>query len=164
MTLPSGNPGVYWNQFTNGGNAVAGDQLVGLRNGTNYRFSFNDVAEITFQREIAQSAHGLTAGQAVKISGSATYATAQADASANANTVGMVSSVIDADHFVLFFGGYLNTGVSALTPGVVYFLDPSVAGGYTSTAPTTPGQIRLPLFVAETATTAYWINNNAQQL
>lgn len=163
------NPGslVKWSSFSNVGNAVAGDQLVGLRtiNGqlVNVRLDFNAVAEFVLQRSISQTAHGFSVGQVLRLSGS-TYVLAKSDTSSDANVIGAVIGVTDANDFILWFGGWANT-LSGLTAGTAYFLDPSVAGGYTSTAPSTPGQVRVPLFVADSATSAYWIyGGGVQQL
>jgi hypothetical protein len=166
MTLPSGSL-VKWSSFGSGGNAVAGDQLVGLRqvNGqeVNMRFSFNSAVEFQLARQINQVAHGFTTGTILRLSGS-TYVAAQADSSSDANVVGAVIGVPDVDDFVLWFGGWDNT-LSGLTPGANYFLSATSPGGYTATAPSTPGQVRVPLFVADSATSAYWIyGGGVQQL
>ena len=87
MALPPGSL-VKWSSFGDGGNAVAGDQLVGIRqvNGqeVNMRFDFNAIAEFILQRSISQAAHGFSVGQVLRLSGS-TYVDAQADTSVNAN-------------------------------------------------------------------------------
>jgi hypothetical protein len=166
MVLPVGAL-IKWSAFNNGGNPVAGDQLVGLRqvNGqeVNMRFDFNSAAEFQLVREITQAAHGFAVGTVLRLSGSS-YVAAQADSSSDANVVGMVIGVPDVNDFVLWFGGWDNT-LSGLTPGANYFLSATSAGGYTSTAPSTPGQVRVPLFVADSATSAYWIyGGGVQQL
>ncbi len=163
------NPGalIKWSVFSNGGNAVAGDQLVGLRqvNGqeVNMRFDFNTASEFSLQRSITQSAHGFTVGQILRLSGS-TYVLAQADNSTDANVVGAVIGVTDVNDFILWFGGWTNTFIG-LSAGSNYFLDAASAGGYTAIAPSTPGQVRVPLFIADSATSAYWVyGGGVQQL
>jgi hypothetical protein len=106
---------------------------------------------------VAQTAHGLTVGQLVKSTGTNTYAVAQADTAADCEIVGIVSVVTDANNFTLLTAGVITT-LSGLTAGTVYFSDPSVAGGYTSTAPTTAGQIRKPVLVAINTTSANFVN------
>lgn len=107
-------------------------------------------------RTIAQSGHGLAAFNVVKLSGASTYATAQANSAANAEVVGIVISVIDANNFLLQFGGSI-TGASGWTVGAMY-LDPSVAGGLTTTKPTASGQVIKPVLIADTTSSGYWTN------
>lgn len=104
-----------------------------------------------------QTAHGFVVGNIVKCTGNNTFALAQADTAADAEVVGMVTTVIDANDFLLTVGGVI-TGLTGLTAGLAYYLDPSVAGGYTSTKPTTTGQVVKPVFIAITTTTAIWTN------
>ena len=108
------------------------------------------------ERSIAQTAHGLAVGDIVRYSGTA-YVKAKADTAANAEVVGIVSAVADANHFTLLYSGYI-TGLSGLTAGTVYFLSPSSAGALTTTEPSTVGQISKPLLLAESTTTGYFVN------
>ncbi len=88
---------------------------------------------------------------------------AQADSAANADVVGIVSSVADADNFELQLGGYV-INLAGLTAGDVYFLDPAVPGAMTTVAPVAVGEIRKPVFIAATTTAGFWLNYNGQQL
>lgn len=106
---------------------------------------------------VAQTGHGFSVGNILKCTGANTFANAKADTAANAEVVGVVTTVVDANNFLLTVGGIV-TGLSALTPGSAYFLSPSVAGSYTATAPTATGQVIKPVFVAITTTTAVWTN------
>lgn len=106
---------------------------------------------------IAQVAHGLAVGDIVRLSGSATYTKAQANSSANAEVVGIVSAVADADNFTLHFGGRITT-LSGLTANTVYFLSAATAGLLTATPPTANGQISKPVLIADTTTTGYFFN------
>lgn len=105
---------------------------------------------------IAQSTHGLSVGNAVKHNGTA-YVAAQADSAANAEVVGIVTDVADADTFTLTLGGKI-TGLSSLTSGAIYYLDPDTAGAYTTTEPSTSGDVIKPLFIATSPTEAVWLN------
>lgn len=107
---------------------------------------------------VSQTAHGLVAGDIVRCSGTNTYVKAQADSAANAEVVGIVTAVADADTFTLSVGGLINSGLSLLTSGSIYYLSPSSAGGYTATKPTTATQVVKPVFIAITATSAIWTN------
>jgi hypothetical protein len=100
---------------------------------------------------VTQNGHGLVAGNVLYLNGT-TWTKAKADAAATAEAIGIVESVYDANSFWVVLAGRIT--LSGLTAGDVYYLSPSVAGGYTNTAPTTSGQIRKPLFVAESATVA----------
>jgi hypothetical protein len=106
--------------------------------------------------DITQVAHGFTVGKVLKMSGT-TYALAQADSAANAEVVGIVSAITDADNFTMQMGGRV-TGLSGLTAGTEYFLSPSSAGALTATEPTTLNQVSKPLFLAATTTSGYFYN------
>ena len=85
---------------------------------------------------VDQVGHGFLVGNVVKVSGTNTYALAQADSQANSRAVGIVSQVVNADQFVLTEQGLLESGVPAVAAGTVMFLSDSVAGGLTSSEPT----------------------------
>lgn len=104
---------------------------------------------------IAQTAHGFSVGNVVRLSGTSIYAKAQGDSAADAEVIGMVTTVVNANSFILTIDGYV-TGLSGLTANTTYFLDPATAGGITATEPTTVGQVRVPLFVADTTTSGYF--------
>jgi len=99
---------------------------------------------------VNQVGHGLSEGDVIKSNGTDDeYAKAQADSSVNAEVVGIVTSVVDADNFIYSkdIMGYDGAGIPAGTPGVAVFLSPSVAGDMTLTEPTTAGQISKPIGV-----------------
>lgn len=106
---------------------------------------------------ITQTSHGFSVGNVVKLTGTDTYALARCDTAANCEAVGIVSSVTDANTFVLTTHGYV-TGLSGLTTATAYFISPTSAGVLTATAPTTPGQISKPVFVSTSTTAGYFIN------
>jgi hypothetical protein len=105
---------------------------------------------------VTQASHGLAVGNVIRMSGT-TYAKAQADSAANAEVVGMVSAVADADNFSFITGG-LVSGLSGLTAGTVYFLSPTTAGALTATEPATAGQVSKPVLVATTTTAGVFYN------
>jgi hypothetical protein len=148
-------------QFINGGNIQAGDRLVGLRNNLNTIFTGNIPSGSGFTLTVNQVAHGLVLGNIVRLNGG-NFIRAQADSTVNAEVVGIVASVIDADSFVLQFGGLvtnLNTaGYAPLVPGTVYFLDAAVAGNLVVVPPAVVGQVRKAILVAYTASSAFWQN------
>lgn len=106
---------------------------------------------------VAQVAHGLVVGDVVRDDGSDAYAKAQADGVANAEVVGIVSAVADADNFTLTVGGRV-AGLAGLTPGTVYFLSAATPGDLTDVEPTSAGQVSKPVLVALSATTGLFFN------
>lgn len=110
---------------------------------------------------ISQSSHGLAVKDVIRLSGTSTYAKAKADTAANAEVVGIVSAVADANNFTVTTSGYV-TGLSGLTANTLYYLDPSTSGALTATEPSTTGQISKPVFMADTTTSGYLINYRGQ--
>ena len=105
---------------------------------------------------IAQTSHGLAVGNVVRFDGT-NYVKAKADTAADAEVVGIVSAVADANNFTLTTGGRI-TGLSGLVAGDVYFLDPVTAGALTTTEPTTVGFVTKPLLIADSTTSGYLFN------
>jgi hypothetical protein len=110
-------------------------------------------------RNISQTAHGFVVGNVLRIQNSATtYIKAQADVAANAEVVGVVSAVVDANTFTIVTFGYI-TGLSGLTKGTVYFLSDVTPGLLTPTEPTPNGaKVSKPLLIADSATSGYFTN------
>lgn len=115
-----------------------------------------DTGDKSTRLTIAQATHGFTVGNIIRWNGTS-YVKSQADSASNAEVAGMVSTVIDANNFVLTLEGAVS-GLTSLTSGTSYFLDPSTAGVYTATEPSTVGQVSKPLFVADSTTTAIFKN------
>jgi hypothetical protein len=107
-------------------------------------------------RTVTQTSHGFVVQDIVRLSGSS-YVQAQANNAANAEVVGIVAEVVDANTFKVASAGWLD-GLTGLTPGALYYLSASAAGDMTVIEPSTPGQISKPLLVADTATSGYWVN------
>lgn len=112
--------------------------------------------DVTVSFDVNQTTHGFSVGDWVRHNGTS-YTEAQADTAANAESVGIVSAVADVDNFTLTQVGHV-TGLSGLTAGTVYFLDPSTAGAQTATEPTTESEVSKPVLVAD-STTSGWILN-----
>lgn len=109
--------------------------------------------------DVEQVAHGLAVGDVVRLSGANTYTKARANSAANAEVVGIVSEVTDADNFSFTTIGLIEDGVPAVAAGTVLFLDPTTAGALTTTEPTTAGQVSKPLLIViENATSAIFLN------
>jgi len=120
-------------------------------------------------KEINQTAHGFTLGQVVRIDKVTPfgYILAQADSLDNAEAVGVVGSIIDANNFQITLRGCmeLTTGewdavtgdVGGLLPGGVYFLDKNIAGRLTTNDPA-GGDISKTMFIAIDTTSVIVMN------
>jgi hypothetical protein len=99
---------------------------------------------------VTQTAHGFTdIGTPVYLTESG-YFKAQADTAVHAEVVGCVGAIDGPDDFTLNFPGSVMTGLSGLTKGLVYFLDPDTAGAVTDEEPA----ISKPVYEALSTTTA----------
>ena len=107
-------------------------------------------------RSVVQASHGLAVGDVVRHNGTS-YVKAQADSAANAEAIGIVSAVVDANNFTLTSSG-LVAGLTGLTAGAVYFLSASTAGALTATEPSTIGQVSKPLLWSMSTTTGVFVN------
>jgi hypothetical protein len=111
--------------------------------------------------QVTQAGHGLAVGNVVyRASGG--YAKALADAEATSAVVGIVATVVDASTFTLALQGHKINGLSGFTNGDVQYLSDSVAGGLTTTAPTSPS-LAVPVAVA-IGTTSLIVGNMLGQL
>lgn len=105
----------------------------------------------TVQTTITQTAHGFAIGDVITSNGTdGKFGLSQGDVPANAEVAGIVSSVIDANNFVLVTEGFLNLtafagNISGAVARDILFLDDLVAGGLTLTAPTAPPTVNKPL-------------------
>jgi len=121
-------------------------------------------------KEINQAAHGFIPGNVVRLDKITPfgYILAQADTLDNAEAVGVVENVIDANNFELNLRGCIEATTvewdaatddvgPGLTPGAVYFLSKSNPGEMTQTQPT-PGDISKTMMIAIDSTTAIVMN------
>lgn len=139
------------------------NQFYGYLNGVWMPFQMGGTNPIIIP--ITQIAHGLTQGNWVRISAADTYVKAQADTRQNAEVVGVVRQVIDANHFILQVSGKMD-GVfvapflpNPLVAGTgVYFLSATTPGLMTLNEPVVNGQISKPVFDAINASDGYIIS------
>lgn len=120
------------------------------------------------RKQITATAHGFMVGDVLRMDGTA-YTKAKADSAANAEVVGMVASVPDANTFVLAIGGLvpvsaLNFEEESVTPGALYFLSVENAGLMQLAEPSTDGQISKPVFIAVSATAGYFFNMRGEEV
>jgi hypothetical protein len=112
----------------------------------------------TMSVEVTQALHGFAIGTVLRWDPAISEnVRAQADSATNAEVLGIVSNVIDANTFQITFSGIVG-GLAGLTPGEVYFLSPTVAGSMTVTAPSTIGHISKPIFLALTVDSGLFVN------
>jgi len=134
--------------LTDGGAVQSTDQFVVARSGANYKIAGSQIG--SGGSSVTQTSHGLSVGDVVRFNGT-NYVKAQADSATNAEAIGVVSAVANANNFTFLTNGYI-TGLSGLTAGTVYFLSPTTSGALTSTEPSTVGQVSKPLMVATSTT------------
>jgi hypothetical protein len=111
--------------------------------------------------DVSQTGHGFSAGDVLKfVDNASPYQLAQADSAPNAEVVGIVSSVADANNFTLQIGGIVEgSAVPTGTQGDVVFLSPSVAGGTTTTRTTTAGEIAKPIgILIDSGNSMRWVD------
>jgi hypothetical protein len=110
---------------------------------------------------LSQAAHGYAVGDIIRQSAASTTSKAQADSTVNAEALGMVVAVADANTYTLQTHGFVS-GLSGLVANSVYFLDPSTAGALTLTEPSTGGQVTKPMLITDTTTSGYILHYRGQ--
>lgn len=128
-------------------------------------YSARSLSTNLLQQAISQ-AHTFVVGNIVKFTG--TYQKASADTAANAASVGMVSYVSDANTFYVTQAGYISQlsativdGTNPVVAGGVYYLSPTAGSGYlTLTKPSIVGQTVKQCFIADSASSGYFFNND----
>lgn len=138
-----------------GGAAAVWGAITGtLSSQTDLQTALN--AKASSSQSVTQTAHGLSVKDLVRHNGTA-YVKAQADSETNAEVIGIVSAVASANAFSISTFGNV-TGLSGLTAGATYFLDPTTAGALTATEPSAVGQVSKPVFIAISTTAGYFFN------
>ena len=97
-----------------------------------------------------ETTHGFAVGEAIGHDGS-NYFQAQADALSTTRAIGIVKGVPTTSSFRLTYAGPI-TGLSGLTPGALYYVDPDTPGAITATEPTADGDFSAPILLAISAT------------
>lgn len=91
-------------------------------------------------------------GNVVYISAADTVKKAQANAGATANPIGFATGTIANGAVGSYQTSGTLSGLSSLSTGATYYLDPTTPGAMTTTAPTTAGQYVVELGVAISTT------------
>ena len=124
-------------------------------------YPFFNIRDGANRKTVRQTSHGFVVGNPVRMNGAA-YAKAQASNDTNAEVIGVVSRVYNANEFELTFLGEISIDPSAvvdggganLTAGSTYYLSPYNPGKITSQQPTTTGQIHKAVLIATGTKTA----------
>lgn len=126
-------------------------------------YSARPTSTDSLTKEVNQAAHGFTqVGTIVTYSLSASkYVLSQADSLLDAQSPVMIFTIIDANTFYVTQDGWVSGIQNApesgdiFTLGTQYYLS-TVAGTLTATAPSSPGQVVSPLFVADSPTSGFF--------
>lgn len=111
------------------------------------------------QHLVVQNGHNLQVGNVIYYTGTL-YARAYNNTQLTAQTIGIVSNVVDVNQFYVTQAGFLPILPGPYVPGGFYYLDGSGnPGGLTLTPPVASGTWVVPLFVAITNTSGYYFNN-----
>jgi hypothetical protein len=105
---------------------------------------------------ISLTSHGFSAGDVIRKTGSS-YTKAQADSEANAVTLGVAETITDANNFTVVYSGKLTKVGHGFGVGSILYLDQSVAGGLTSTAPTSG--VKKPVAIVSDANSFVVLNS-----
>ncbi len=108
----------------------------------------DDIEESVGIQLVPQTTHGFSVGDALRSSGTDNeYTEAQADSAANAEYVGTVVEVVNANLFILQSEGIVDVpaAVPASTAGDILFLSEATAGLLTTTEPTGIGEVSKPI-------------------
>jgi len=105
----------------------------------------------TLKEEIAQTAHGFTVGSVLRWDYSqGKYALAKADTALNAEVVGVVNELSDANNFYLTYSGYIEIPTFSGGSYPVLFLSGTTAGELSSSPPSFVGSVVKPVLSRST--------------
>ena len=169
--------GITTSSFAQGFNADQLDGAHGYTGSRPYSIPISDAYGLvdsewleasTVRRRIVQTSHGLTFGNVIRVNTSGKYVTALGNSPANAETLGIVSSV-SGDSFVITMQGLIRglTGPSMIEEGItfvagnVYFLSGNNTGKLVSDPDLSEltripsGGVRKPMLIATSETEGY---------
>ena len=107
---------------------------------------------------VTQTAHGFSTGTIVRFDYDNRYHKASADTLANAEVVGIVTGIRNANTFEVTTHGRV-TGLSNLASSTTYYLSESTTtlGTLSSSTPKLAGSVVKPLLIADSTTTGYFL-------
>ena len=105
----------------------------------------------TLKETISQTGHGFTVGDVLRWNTATnTYVKAQADTAVNAEVVGVVNVLEDANSFQLTYSGYIEVPAVSGASYPVLFLSGSTAGELSATPPSFIGSVVKPVLTRST--------------
>lgn len=141
-------PGLSAGQLADGDKVLIGDvsEAVGSRDKTVTLGDLRAFLGAGVTVAVTQASHGLAVGDVIRHNGTS-YVKATADTASNAEAVGVVTSVPDANSFAYQTAGHVS-GLSGLTAGELYYLQDD------GSLDATPGTVEKPVLIAVSATSA----------
>lgn len=105
----------------------------------------------TLKETISQTGHGFTVGDVLRWNTATnTYVKAQGDTAVNAEVVGVVNALEDANSFQLTYSGYIEVPAVSGASYPVLFLSGSTAGELSATPPSFIGSVVKPVLTRST--------------
>ena len=105
---------------------------------------------------VLQTNHGFSLGTLVRYNGTS-WVRSQADQDSNSDVYGIVNLVTNANAFTITTAGLVTT-LTGLTPGIPYYLDPDIPGGFTSDPPSVSGYVSKPILLSISSNMALFVN------
>ena len=99
---------------------------------------------------VTHSSHGLAVGDVIRPSSTNNqYTKSQADTEANAEVIGIVTTVTDTNNYTMTISGEISAAAAVpnSAAGTVLYLSESSAGALTATEPTTAAQVSKPVAI-----------------
>jgi len=126
---------------------TSGQALTTNASGT---LSWSDVSSSNSSIDVTHSSHGLAVGDVIRPSSTNNqYTKSQADTEANAEVIGIVTTVTDSNNYTMVINGEVSTAAAVpnSAAGTVLYLSSSSAGALTATEPTTATQVSKPVAI-----------------
>jgi len=124
-----------------------GEMYVWDNVGSLYKSLCCDAEQLIYKHN--QTSHGFSVGDWIYADGDSSFALALADDIATSYVVGMVTNVVSANLFQYVTSGWVQQGVPSVTGGTIAYLSETVAGGVTTTPPTSPNIVRPLMMVLD---------------
>lgn len=145
-------PGLSGDQLADGDKMLLGDvsEAVGSRDKTVTLGDLRAFLGAGVTVGVTQASHGLSVGDVIRHNGTA-YVQAKADTAANAEAVGIVTSVPDTDTFAFQATGLVTVSGASFTPGALYYLQNDGSLG------TSPGTVEKAILIAVSSTSGVMV-------
>jgi hypothetical protein len=111
------------------------------------------------KKKYQQVANGFSVGDVISFNGTQ-FVKGIANAGNTLEFLGMVSSIIDPDNFILTYSGFIDTTpISGLSANTLYYVSPINAGKITPIEPFNPGESSRPILITQTPTSGLVLND-----